>query len=86
MPRGYTKHGLTPLVKAVKSAGTGALDYRTKVGRQMWRWRRGVIEDRGGIENLSTLELDAIVARHQKARNFRPASTAGRLRGPGELR
>jgi hypothetical protein len=60
VPRGYTRHGLTPLVKAVKSAGTGALDYRTKVGRQMWRWRRGVIEDRGGIENLSTLELDAI--------------------------
>jgi hypothetical protein len=44
----------------MKSAGTGALDQRTKVWRQLSRWRAGVIEDRGGIENLSTLELDAI--------------------------
>ena len=60
LPRAYTKHGLTPLIKAVQAAGTGVIDRRTGVWRQLSAWRAGVIEDRGGIENLSTLELDAI--------------------------
>jgi hypothetical protein len=60
VPRRYTRHGLTPLIKAVRAAGTGVIDRRTGVWRQLSAWRRGVIEDRGGVENLSTLELDTL--------------------------
>lgn len=60
LPRAYTKHGLTPLIKAVRAAGTGVIDRRSGVWRQLSAWRRGVIDDRGGAENLSTLELDSI--------------------------
>ncbi len=62
LPRAYTKHGLTPLIQAVKTAGTGVLDRRTQVWRQLSAWwrARGVIEDRGEAWRTSTLELDAI--------------------------
>jgi hypothetical protein len=47
----------------VRAAGTGVIDRRTGVWRQLSAWRAGVIEDRGGVENLSTLELDTIDTR-----------------------
>ena len=58
--RGYQKHGLNTLKKAVRTLGGRAIDKRTAVGRALEDWRHGLIEDLGGIPATSTQQRQLI--------------------------
>jgi hypothetical protein len=62
--RGYQKHNLTPVIKAVKSKGLSALDQRSTIAKAAGKLRRELFTDLGGEESLSiqqkTLIEDAI--------------------------
>jgi hypothetical protein len=48
------KHGVHAVTKLVKTLGTDrALDKRTAMGKALERWRRELIDDLGGDENIS---------------------------------
>jgi hypothetical protein len=53
-PRGYSKHGLTPLKQAVKGLGGRVIDKRTTLGKTLAKWRNDLIADLGGQDNIST--------------------------------
>ena len=59
-PRGYQKHGLTTLKKAVKGLGGRVIDKRTQLGKALAKWRTDLIQDLGGRENIST-QQEALV-------------------------
>ena len=50
----YTKSGLYRLKAAVSELGSRAVDRRTTVGRALAAWRRDLIADLGGTQDLST--------------------------------
>jgi hypothetical protein len=47
-------HGLNTLKTAVVKLGGRAIDERYRVGRQLHKWRRELIADLGGQDNIST--------------------------------
>jgi hypothetical protein len=47
-------HGLNTLKTAVVKLGGRAIDGRYRVGRQLQKWRRELVEDLGGQDNIST--------------------------------
>lgn len=51
--RGYQKHQLTPILKAVKRKGLGAIDQRSSLAKATGKVRLELISDLGGAENLS---------------------------------
>ncbi len=55
--RGYTKHGLHSLKRAVCGFDMGKLDRRYRVFRVLAEWRSELIRDLGGQENLSTQQV-----------------------------
>src|SRR5215207_6985367 len=62
--REYTKHGLTTLKKTVKQLGNRVIDKRTTTGRELAKWRNDLIEDLGGLDNVSAQQrtlVDIIV-------------------------
>ena len=52
--RAYTRHGLTPLLKAVSKRGLNAVDGRSALAIAARDWRAGLIADRGGPDEIST--------------------------------
>ena len=55
--RGYSKHGLHSLKRAVCGFDMGKLDRRYRVFRVLAEWRSELIRDLGGQENLSTQQV-----------------------------
>ena len=47
-------HGLVTLKNAVVKLGGRAIDGRYRVGRQLQKWRREIVEDLGGADCVST--------------------------------
>jgi hypothetical protein len=47
------KHGLNSMKKALSLLGSRAIDGRFKVSKELAKWRRDLIEDLGGEENVS---------------------------------
>lgn len=52
-PRAYSRTGLTTLKSRVQVQGLEAIDKRTVAARALLTWRREMVEDLGGEENLS---------------------------------
>ena len=59
-PRPYQKHGLTRAKQAVRDFGTRTIDRRTKAGRALLAWREQLIDDLGGIEQVSAQQLTVL--------------------------
>ena len=55
--RAYQKHGLTPAKQAIREWGSRAIDNRTRSGRALKAWREQLIDDLGGIEQVSAQQL-----------------------------
>jgi hypothetical protein len=54
-PRGgQVKHGHSRLKRALREAGTNAIDKRTTVGKALAQWRSDLVEDLGGEATIST--------------------------------
>ena len=53
-------HGLSVLKQAVNGLGNRAIDRRTVTGKALAQWRKDLINDLGGIDNIST-QQSAIV-------------------------
>jgi hypothetical protein len=51
--RGYQKHQLTPILKAVKRKGLSAIDQRSSLAKATGKLRSELVADLGGEENLS---------------------------------
>lgn len=51
--RGYQKHRLTPVLKAVKKRGLSAIDQRSSLAKATAKLRSELVTDLGGEENLS---------------------------------
>jgi hypothetical protein len=49
-------HAYRPLKRAVRVLGTRAVDRRTRIGKALNAWRRDLIADLGGIDQLSKQE------------------------------
>jgi hypothetical protein len=47
------KHGINTMKKALSVLGSRAIDGRFKVSKELAKWRRDLIEDLGGEENVS---------------------------------
>jgi hypothetical protein len=47
-------HGLNTLKTAVVKLSGRAIDGRYRIGRQLQKWRRELVDDLGGLENVST--------------------------------
>jgi hypothetical protein len=47
------KHGLITMKRALSALGSRAIDGRFKVSKELAKWRRDLIEDLGGEENIS---------------------------------
>lgn len=60
LKRGYAKHGLTTLKKAVRVLGGRAIDRRTALGRALEDWRHSIIQDLGGMDQTSTQQRQVI--------------------------
>jgi hypothetical protein len=52
--RGYSKHGLTVLKRAVNGLGNRAIDRRTTLGKALAKWRTDLVNDLGGANAIST--------------------------------
>jgi|SRR5215813_8579791 len=67
-PRGsqnHKTHGLVALQSGIKRRvrrGRDRIDKRTNEGKEALSMRAGAIADRGGLDNLSTVELGVVVA------------------------
>jgi hypothetical protein len=48
------RHGLAKLKAGITKLGSRAIDGRYRVGRALAQWRRELIQDLGGEENIST--------------------------------
>jgi len=59
-PRSYQKHGLSSTKRALKEWGSRAIDQRTRAGRSLIAWREQLIEDLGGIEQVSAQQLTVV--------------------------
>jgi hypothetical protein len=58
------KHGLETLRTAMKALGRRAIDGRTRVGKALNLWRKELVDDMGGDENVSVQQktiIDLIV-------------------------
>ncbi|OFW06337.1 MAG: hypothetical protein A3G20_03490 [Acidobacteria bacterium RIFCSPLOWO2_12_FULL_59_11] len=58
--RGYQKHGMYALKRAICGLDAGKLDRRYKVFRALSEWRSELIQDLGGEENLSTQQTAVV--------------------------
>jgi hypothetical protein len=58
--RGYQAHQLTPLLKAVKRNGLGALDQRSSLAKATGKLRSELVTDLGGEESLSVQQLKIV--------------------------
>ena len=58
--RSYQKHGLTPAKRAIREWGSRTIDGRTKAGRALSAWRDQLIDDLGGIEQVSAQQLTVL--------------------------
>ena len=58
--RTYSKHGLTPLKRAVKGLGSRVIDMRTSLGKALAEWRGDLVADLGGREAISTQQSAVI--------------------------
>jgi len=59
-PRGYSKHGLTTLKRAVNGLGNRVIDKRTATGKALAKWRSDLIADLGGEDAISTQRVALI--------------------------
>jgi hypothetical protein len=59
-PRAYHKHGLNTAKTALKEWGSRAIDLRTRAGRSLLAWREQLIDDLGGIEQVSAQQLTVL--------------------------
>ncbi len=55
--RKYSRHGLHALKKRVLVAGLEAVDGRTVAAKALLAWRRELVADLGGVENLSAQQM-----------------------------
>jgi hypothetical protein len=65
--RGYSKHGLTPALKAIKRKGLSAIDQRSRLAKATSKLRSELVSDLGGQENLSSQQtklIDEFIVRH----------------------
>src|SRR5215831_19233805 len=53
-------HTYKPLKRAVRVLSTRAVDRRTRIGKALQAWRTELIDDLGGIENLSAAKIALI--------------------------
>lgn len=53
-------HGMNALKRAVKTLGSRAVDKRTAVGKALAAWRADLVQDLGGVENISVQQLALI--------------------------
>ena len=51
--RTYSKHGLTPLKRAVKGLGSRVIDMRTSLGKALAEWRADLVADLGGRDAVT---------------------------------
>ncbi len=62
--RAYRSHGFTEAKAAIQRVGERsiheALDGRTRTGRALIAWRDALVEDLGGLENVSAMQLQLI--------------------------
>ena len=58
--REYQKHGLNTAKTALKEWGSRAIDNRTRAGRSLIVWREQLIEDLGGIDQVSAQQLTIV--------------------------
>jgi hypothetical protein len=54
------RHGLATLKAGVSKLGSRTIDGRYRVGRALAQWRRDLINDLGGDENISTQQRSLI--------------------------
>jgi len=66
--RNALKHGYYKQKGAIKRRGTKAIDLRTREGKDLVAWERGMIKDTGGLEALSEMRRDVIEA--EKLKHF----------------
>ena len=52
--RTYQKHGVTPVMRAVKARGLDAIDKRSSAWKAVEQFRDSLIADLGGADNVST--------------------------------
>ena len=55
-----TQHGLTLMKRALKGHGMRALDRRTTISKALDHWRKELVSDLGGTEQVSTQQLAVI--------------------------
>lgn len=55
-----TQHGLTLMKRAIREHGTRAIDRRTSLGKALDHWRKELVSDLGGAEQVSTQQLTII--------------------------
>ena len=62
--RGYRRHGFTEAKAAIQRWGERsiheALDGRTRTGRALIAWRDALVEDLGGLEVVSAMQLQLV--------------------------
>ena len=58
--RAYQKHGLNTAKRALKEWGSRAIDNRTRAGKLLVAWRDQLIEDMGGLEQVSAQQLTIV--------------------------
>jgi hypothetical protein len=56
----YQRHGLVALKRQVKLRGYTAIDMRTAAARELFAWRKGLIQDLGGKEQVSVSQMTLI--------------------------
>jgi len=54
------KHGLTRAKQTIREWGSRTIDGRTKAGRALLAWRQQLIDDLGGIEQVSAQQLTVL--------------------------
>jgi hypothetical protein len=55
-----TQHGLTLMKRAIREHGTRAIDRRTSLGKALDHWRKELVSDLGGTDQVSTQQLTII--------------------------
>ena len=53
-------HGLNKLREALRRLGGRSLDPSTSIGKALMTWRKELVADMGGSENVSTMQLQLI--------------------------
>jgi hypothetical protein len=55
--KAQSRHGMNALMTRVKVRGLAAIDHRTTAARDLMRWKKELLADLGGQENVSTQRL-----------------------------